>query len=359
MQNLKKVVPIQIRYYLNSWKSCFNLSSIGFILDRTLSEEVLLDAKVLTPLVERPNYYYINPVLVFEKNVLYVYFRETNVSIRPLANCKGQMKKIQTGGGLKSAVIRGKLSKEFLLLDQETYIQSTDSFPLEDVRAIYDSGNLLLIGTHVTTGSLGESEVLRTRICIRDTSGTRLLESPVSKNYEKNWVPIRVTGNSLELLHSTKPSRIVNFDLNSGTQTNYISEDSELSIELSGGTPFVRLRNGNYIRVARKRYPLFKKGYVHINFLVLHSAELKIIQVSKPFILNQLGFEICNGLAVTEDENLIFSWGENDHKMFVASSSAQSLLDWIQENPIQESRIHSVVSTIASGIRLAFRVRKL
>lgn len=108
MQNLKKVVPIQIRYYLNSWKSCFNLSSIGFILDRTLSEEVLLDAKVLTPLVERPNYYYINPVLVFEKNVLYVYFRETNVSIRPLANCKGQMKKIQTGGGLKSAVIRGE-----------------------------------------------------------------------------------------------------------------------------------------------------------------------------------------------------------------------------------------------------------
>jgi hypothetical protein len=119
------------------------------------------------------------------------------------------------------------------------------------------------------------------------------LDSPLSKRFEKNWVPIRIQGDTLELLHSNNPFRVVHLDLNSGMQSSYIIEGVGASLPLSGGTPFVLLEDGGYIRVARMRFAFFGRGFVHFNFLVRHDANLKEIQISNSKVSPRQERRIC------------------------------------------------------------------
>jgi hypothetical protein len=67
-----------------------------------------------------------------------------------------------------------------------------------------------------------------------------------------------------------------------------------------------------------------------LSYLVFHNSDGQIIRMSKPFLFKKFGFEICNGLTL-EGENLLFSWGEDDIRMYVGRIPIQDLLAWAQD----------------------------
>ena len=354
-----KEISIISKYYLNSWKSVWKLTSLGFTLEEPLAINLLEAVKELRPINPQPSKFYINPAVIYQDSQLYVYFRETNLSIRPSANSMGQMKKLQSESRLGNSVMRGTLSDSFQILSQELVVSETDPTPLEDVRAFNVGKETYLIGTHVILDNAAKDKLISTRICVRSSSGSRILNSPVSKKFEKNWVPIRLFGDVLELLHSTNPCRVISLNLSTGTQTCSVTTVGELPLKLSGGTPYLRLQDGSYLRVARRRYPLFNRGYVHLNFFAHYDENLEVIALSKPFIFRQIGFEICNGIALSKDDRIIFSWGENDEKMYIGTSTRESVTDWISGNSIQETRLFQIFVQLLLSFRLGLGVRKI
>ena len=86
---------------------------------------------------------------------------------------------------------------------------------------------------------------------------------------------------------------------------------------LNGGSQAVLLNNGNFIRVARRKYAWPKYGWIYFNYFVLHNSNFEEISRSKPFIFEQLGIEICNGLALN-DGDLILSWAKNEREVYTS-----------------------------------------
>jgi hypothetical protein len=101
---------------------------------------------------------------------------------------------------------------------------------------------------------------------------------------------------------------------------------------LSGGSQFVRIPSGQFLRVARARFPVEGKGLVHFSYLLLHDENLHPIKISRPFIFRKIGFEICNGLLLTNDGSVFFSWGEDDRKLYVMSAKLSDVLSWLESN---------------------------
>lgn len=333
---LKIIIPKALRYHLNSLKSFYRLKSYGMEFGKSLTKSnVLIGLKEISPLHKRDGYFYISPTLSLNGDSIELHFRETNVSVKPVANRFGQMLRIQNGEYLENALFKANLTPTKSLVNQEVVISSSDPRSMEDVRVCKSNYGDILIGTSIVQQVNPNQKQLSTKVSVKWGDKFQTLCSPVGKRFEKNWIPIRIQDNNLELLHSNFPFRIIKLDLNSGVQSSITIEGVGSTLPLSGGTPFVLLEDGGYIRVARMRFAFFRRGFIHFNFLVLHDENLKEIQISKPFVFKKLGFEICNGLVLTKDKKFVFSWAEDDTKMYLAECDSDLLLRWLEENQLK------------------------
>jgi hypothetical protein len=136
------------------------------------------------------------------------------------------------------------------------------------------------------------------------------------------------------LLYSTNPLVIALVDKKS-LKVEFDSRSNVLDIpNLSGGSQFVKIPGDQFLRVARRRLPVEGKGLVHFSYLLIYDSSLNLLKISRPFAFRKVGFEICNGLMLTNDNLLYFSWGEDDRKLYVMSAKLSEVLTWIDENEI-------------------------
>ncbi len=143
----------------------------------------------------------------------------------------------------------------------------------------------------------------------------------------------------VKILHSNNPQIILDVDTHNGEilDVHYGIDSNFLS--LNGGSQFLFIQEENlYIRVARKRYAFWRLGTIHLSYLVIHDSNLKEVHCSRPFIFSKFGFEICNGLGVDPDGKLVFSWGEDDCRMFVGSMPLNQALAWIKVNSFNKQK---------------------
>jgi hypothetical protein len=311
-----------------------------------------LNIKDIYPEFENSGKFYINPTLNICGTKIELFFRETNVAILPKSDNRGNMERVQIGPSLTNATYRGILNDDGKITQQEKVIGEEPSESLEDVRVISFGKLNLFIGTEVRNSSDKSPPAWRTRVAIRVDGKNFPLLSPTGKNFEKNWVPILLEENTIFLLHSNNPTKLIEFDLLDKSQSVYEVKDLCASLSLSGGSQFVSLPDSSYIRIARRRFPLFNRGYIHISFIVLHNSNFQETAVSTPFIFQDLGFEICNGLALNQENEFVFSWGENDMKMFVGISDYDETIRWVKNNQFGLKRNSNLFSILGKMIRI-------
>jgi hypothetical protein len=105
---------------------------------------------------------------------------------------------------------------------------------------------------------------------------------------------------------------------------------------LNGGSQCIKLKDGSYLRVARKRFAVLGMGRIHFNYFVHHDAGLTELGRSRPFIFRRLGFEICNGMKLSDTGNIYVTWAQNDREMFVARCSVCSVLDFVERKQCKD-----------------------
>ena len=278
--------------------------------------------------------WFTNPTIALEKDSVRIFARATNRAYSPKADKYGAMQRDEKGTTLHNGVLTGLLNEEGKLLHQDFVIPVTSPPCFEDPRVITYKNSYILVGTVIEKESdlVNREWRIVTGIYLAAQDKHLKIPSPKGRPLEKNWVPISVDGDSLLLQYMNDPLSIVKIDLISGESKLEIIDEEVKVTSLNGGTQWVDTGQGTYLRVARKRFPMQKLGYIHLSYLVLHSKNFKEIKRSRPFIFRKIGFEICNGLLLDEDGVLHFSWGEDDKKMFYGKKSLSTTLDWLNEN---------------------------
>ena len=345
-------IPRHVRYYLNSWKSCWFLARNNILVLDSKESDLNFEIYKVEPNFDLNDGFSINPTITRNGDLTEFFFRKTNLSVRPNADKFGNMEKIQVGSIIKNALYKGILINKNELSEVELVIPEDAQVALEDVRVITFGNQDLLIGTQVRTEFQDSQAKWRTRVAIQIGDQNYLLESPVGKNYEKNWVPVSVKNGCLTMLHSNNPTRLVFFDLKDKTQTSEVLADIQTSIPVSGGSQFVALPDLNFVRVARRRFPLFHRGYVHVSFIVMNNSEYLECAISTPFIFKDFGFEICNGLQLDQNDNFIFSWAENDSMMYLGYCSRIKLLEWLKRNQLTKNQNSNFLSVLKKMVSI-------
>jgi hypothetical protein len=152
---------------------------------------------------------------------------------------------------------------------------------------------------------------------------------------EKNWVPIEVLNDKLMVFYSSQPAIVLEINLRT-TETRVNSIESHPSkLDFHGRSQFVKLPNGNFLRVASLRLPIKDFGLVHFSFLLEHGPGYEVTRISRPFLFGTPGFEICNGLQLNSKSELIFTWGCNDRASYFAKISLMELLIWFEKNKLK------------------------
>jgi len=209
------------------------------------------------------------------------------------------------------------------------------SFFIEDPRAHKENGRYLT--AIIRFGELKKNKGLfSTRIVLIDTHdlSATVITSDSDRNIEKNWIVVQELDNSLTMLQHSNPQVLVSVDISNGKAEALLKRASYFVAEpenVSGGTPFLLIDNSFYLRVARLQFTLGSLGRIRINLLVMHDLEFREISRSTPFVFQELGVEICNGLALNGDR-VYFTWGKNDREMFIGSCLKNDLLSWYESH---------------------------
>ena len=275
----------------------------------------------------------LNPTISSNSNI---YYRQTTGAFFPIAGLDGNPQIENVSKEFKNATFKASISPNFEV-EQITEVLPLSGDPcLEDLRVISEGEKEYLVGTLVTSSS---PKPWKSTVAIYDVQKHRTISlvSPFGYQIEKNWVPIDVSNGLVRILYSSNPLQVIEMDLNTGVQRNLIPVKQSKS-NLSGGSQFVKLNNGEYLRVARKRFAVFNRGRIHLSYLVIHDANLIEIKRSRPFIFQTIGFEICNGLSLNKEGEIVFSWGENDRKMFLATALLEDLLKWIEPEILEKPK---------------------
>lgn len=333
MNSLLKKLPIaELRFVYACFKTLFDIGSEIRPKAKIFSLKLpfLNEIKQINVATEK-DLWNLNPTIT-QSGKIEIYYRKTTGALFPKAKLNGISRVDNPSKNFKNAVMRLELAEDMSISKQDTTIDLMDSPCLEDVRAISFKDRTLLVGTLVLTSS---PNPWSSTVAIYDTvtKVTTELKSPNNRRIEKNWVPIEIKGNILRLLYSSVPTHIVEVDLITGEQKNSILDGTKTSEKpLSGGSQFVLLNNGSYLRVARKRFSVIGMGHIHLNYFVHHDTNFMEISRSRPFVFRKLGFEICNGMRLEKNGDVYLSWAENDREMFIANCSSENILDFIAAN---------------------------
>jgi hypothetical protein len=274
----------------------------------------------------------INPTI---SNGLNIYFRQTTGAFFPIAKLDGIPRMDNPTGNFGNGIFKAKVTPNLKLKSVYEILPLRSTPCLEDVRVIEDNGKEYLIGTLVTSS---RPKPWKSSVAIYDVQSKRMviLKSPRNRENEKNWVPIEASEGSVKILYSSNPQITIEVDLQTGEQINSIPIPQK-GADLNGGSQLLKLPDGRYLRIARKRFAVLNRGRIHLSYFVLHDRNLMEINRSRPFVFQTLGFEICNGLSFIDKHEIIIAWGENDRKMYLATASLEEIIKWIVQEKVGKS----------------------
>lgn len=320
-------------------KSCkVTYVRIGSVLYEPTLESLrlsLINSKISEIIPESiPGYWQLNPTILNLNEEIYLCWRATNGVFSPVADKLGKMKLEKSTPQIRNQILIGELDKNFRLLNQRKIHESIGAPSFEDPRGFDSKESNFVVGTVITEEpkqGLGKWKSSVGLLNIQ-TGEIRTISNPEGKQIEKNWVPISFGPTSIELLYSTNPHVEVEVDTLL-FEAKFSSKSSEFIVpNISGGSQFVRLSSGEFLRVGRQRFPVEGKGLIHFSYLLLYDENLQLIKISRPFIFQKIGFEICNGLLMARDGSLYFSWGEDDRRLFVMKAELSEVLSWLNKN---------------------------
>jgi hypothetical protein len=281
-------------------------------------------------------YWQLNPTLFKSGEKIFLCWRATNGVFSPVADSSGKMKLEKSSPQIRNQILIGELDKNLNLLNQRKIHDSVGVPSFEDPRGFNSNTASFVSGTVVTEEPSNGTGRWRSSVGLLNTSTgeIRIFANPNGKMIEKNWVPVATDETQIKMLYSTNPQVIVEVDKES-FEVEFHSRPNVLNVpNLSGGSQFVEIPGGQFLRVARKRLPVEGKGLVHFSYLLIYDSNLNLSKISRPFIFRKVGFEICNGLTLTSDNLLYFSWGEDDRKLYVMRARLSEVLMWIENNDI-------------------------
>jgi hypothetical protein len=303
-----------------------------------------------TPIVSMkiPGLWNMNPTVSVTNSEVRIFTRATSFVFNPRTNSRGHnsltttnpITKCQEDGHhsvVRNALLSGILTSSGELVNEEILIPESPPPTFEDVRPFKYKDRDHLIGTWTTQVLVDEEPVIRQSIAIYsiDKGVFLFIESPFNLSTEKNWVPIQVVGDKLLVFYSSQPARILEINLlTSGIEVIPISSHAS-NLNFHGRSQLVKLHNGNFLRVASMRLPLKDFGLVHFSFFVEHGPNFEEIRISRPFLFQTPGFEICNGLQFRSQDELILTWGCNDKTSYFACVSVEALLEWLNEKELR------------------------
>jgi len=276
----------------------------------------------------KENVFAYNPTLCVDEGKLRFFTRITNVSNKPEVNIFGQLKKRGAKSGTLNGIAEFGLDNFYQVINYEEIVELKGVPNLEDPKAFKLENDVVLFCNLITKepDGLDRSFVSKIAIFKIDLKSVNAIESPYSKNIEKNWIPIDETDGILRLFYSCKPLTILNINLNDGAFSAEII-DENLQIDFHGGSQLIRITEDLLVRVVRRKMQMKNLGMVAISYLMFHNNDLTVNKISKPFLFRKFGFEICNGLAIIDD-CLIFTWGEDDIRNFIGRIQIDNLIHW-------------------------------
>jgi hypothetical protein len=202
---------------------------------------------------------------------------------------------------------------------------------VEDPRAVCTDEILLLLNTWKTPKTKGNSKPGPMALYNAANQDLILLDLPEETLIQKNFTIINSEKNVIRLLKSSNPHTVLEFDKSNGNLIKKIEHKLNKKSFLHGGSPFVLVDDEYYFRIARQRFNLKNLFKIHLSYLVMHDLTFNEIARTKPFILQNYAFEVCNGLVELEN-NFILSWGENDEKMYLGVIGKKDVIRFFHEN---------------------------
>ena len=310
----------------------------------------LLDFIKPIPIIGKmlPGLWNTNPSVTIAGSEIKIFLRATSFVFNPITNSRGhnsltsthpetKLQEDKNHSVVRNALLTGILTKSGRLIREEILIPECPPPTFEDVRPFKYLNREYLIGTWTTQVEVDGKFVINQSIAIYslDEKEFHFLESPFNFTMEKNWVPIEVLGDNLFVFYSSQPARVLEINLISFIVKITSIESHESGLNLHGRSQFVKMPNGNFLRVASARLPVRDFGLIHFSFLVEHAPNREEIRISRPFFFQTPGFEICNGLHFLSENELIFTWGCNDRASYFANVAFDSLYSWFCVNELE------------------------
>lgn len=283
------------------------------------------------------NLFTMNPTLgVFDSNIN-IFWRESNIAFTPKTDLYGNQKFIRLNNQIVNNLKSGILQRDFSVIEIKEIFHSSGIPSFEDPRFVSNGSDQLLVGTYIFEDGTIAGKSWKSKIGLFNLKTREMMEidSPVGRKSEKNWVPIDYCNDNVRLLHSHNPDIVVSVELERKTTNIFqLQNDFPNKSSLNGGTPFLKIDGCGYLRVARKRFPVRGFGRIHFSYFLLYDDHLNIQTISRPFFFYKLGFEICNGLVQSGENEITLALGVDDREIVSCRVGIHELYNWIKLNQI-------------------------
>lgn len=343
------VLKNNIQFHLKSKRDTYKLSQL---LDRSnpLTDPLKLPFESIQEIKTslEPELFHYNPTIICKENTIKIFWRISNINIGPYWNWHGLIEKYVpagkriegTGYGEITLNQNGKIEirneKVLISPSQNNWTNQIDQAPsekllVEDPRVVESGGTYLLFNSWKINEADNEGTHGPMVLFALENSRMIQLKDYTNKGIHKNSVIVNMENRVIRLLKSSNPQIIQEYDVSTGDLTSAKTKLNNDKLFLNGGSPFILVDDTFYIRIARQRYTLKNLFNVHVSLLVIHDLNFDEIARTKPFILQNYGFEVCNGF-ILEGDKFIFSWGENNKRMFLGTVSKTTLLEFFHAN---------------------------
>ena len=314
-----KMIEFDLRAYANL---LYNLFKLRCFSEHQISIKLRLQHLTTYFVIEdlSGKSFYLNPTVLANHSSVKYFLRVTNNVFYPEADKFGNFRLDGDGQDVKNGLLMLTIDEYNNKKALSSIIEMGGPPCLEDSRVfIYQKKEFLVSTLLESSPKSGGSWKSSVGIFDLESRVFYLIPSPFGKRIEKNWVPFESDKSDayIYLIYQSDPLCILRVDLKT-KKFNLLNGPPSKKPRLNGGSQAVLLPNGTYIRVARKKFAWPKYGWINFNYFVLHNSSFEEISRSKPFIFEQLGIEICNGLALVGD-NLILSWAKNDRVVYTST----------------------------------------
>jgi predicted GH43/DUF377 family glycosyl hydrolase len=150
------------------------------------------------------------------------------------------------------------------------------------------------------------------------------LSSPTNSDCEKNWAPL-VSNHNLYLFYGLDPLSCLEIRGNQILLKKGVLTSSS-QIKLRGGTPFITIKD-KHICLGHYEPIMLDQRYYRHSFVMLDN-EFNILEISRPFFIQQRGLEFATGLCVS-DEIITLSYGVSDKEAHYLDFSINELQKYL------------------------------